>query len=193
MKIYEYKDYDEYKKIQTEANVKKLNNVWVGEDTIKNICKIVPEAKFVLCHGVRNGAEVNYFKKYLPDAVVLGTEISHTATQFPYVVEWDFHEVNEDWLNTSDIVYSNSFDHSYDPVKCLKAWLDQTSKDGFIFLEHCYGVAENVSKATDPLEISKEEIKNILREIGAEIVNEFQASPTRKRNSRIYQICRSTS
>ena len=40
MKIYKYKNYEEYVSEQTRANVKKLNAVWVRKDVIDKICKI---------------------------------------------------------------------------------------------------------------------------------------------------------
>ena len=110
MKIYQYKNYQEYKKIQTEANVKKLDNVWINEQTLKKIKSHKKNAENILCHGVRNAKELIYFEKYYPSAKILGTEISHTANKFKNVVEWDFHNVNNKWINHFDIVYSNISD-----------------------------------------------------------------------------------
>ena len=52
-----------------------------------------------------------------------------------------------------DIVYSNSFDHAYDPTKAILAWKDQLTTDGVLVIELMTGV-ENISRPVDPLEIS---------------------------------------
>ena len=63
--------------------------------------------------------EQQYFKdsfsKLNINVNVLGTEISSTATNYPNTIEWDFHDVKEEWVSNVDIVYSNSIDHSYKP------------------------------------------------------------------------------
>jgi hypothetical protein len=50
-------------------------------------------------------------------------------------IEWDFHEVKPEWLGAVDIVYSNSYDHSYDPHKLFPAWLSCLSVNGVMALE----------------------------------------------------------
>ena len=134
MKIFEYKSYDDYKQAQIEANKKKLHWVYVQESTIKLICDY-RTAKNVLCHGTRRGVEQQYFKKFIPDVYVVGTEISDTATQFEDTVEWDFHNQKNEWVGKFDIVYSNSLDHSYKPKECVDVWKEQLNKDGNLFIE----------------------------------------------------------
>jgi hypothetical protein len=69
MKIYQYQNYNEYVQAQTEANVEKINLVHVSEDTIKKIVELHnSDAKHILCHGTRNGAEQIFFKILYPDA-----------------------------------------------------------------------------------------------------------------------------
>ena len=53
----------------------------------------------------------------------LGTGVSDLATQFPHTIQWDFHDVEPEWLDSADVIYSNSFDHSYAPQRCLDAWM----------------------------------------------------------------------
>ncbi len=88
----------------------------------------------VLCHGTRNAREQEYFKNLLPFAEIIGTEISYTAAEFPMTEQHDFHEPQDKWLNKFDIVYSNSFDHSYDPEKCINTWKDQLSSNGSLYI-----------------------------------------------------------
>jgi hypothetical protein len=67
---------------------------------------------------------------------VIGTEISDTAEQFPHTIQWDFHETRPEWINAVDFIYSNSLDHSYDPDKCLNAWMSCVKEDGICIIEH---------------------------------------------------------
>lgn len=134
-------DYDNYKKIQEEGNKRKIDSVWVLEKNIKflsdYIKDIVTPISLGLCHGTRRGKEQEWFKKYINDGVqVIGTELSETATDFKDTIQWDFHEVKPEWIDSVDFIYSNSFDHSYDPEKCLNAWMKCVRPGGVCILEH---------------------------------------------------------
>ena len=164
MKLWKYKNYDEYVKVQTEGDLNKLKNVWARQDVFDKIATIKPDAKDIICHGTRNGAELEMFKKAIPSLYyIVGTEISHTAKQFPNTIQHDFHEQKEPFVNKFDIVYSNSFDHSYDPYLALETWTDQVNKNGILCIELATGV-ENVSRELDPLEISPEELTQLLND-----------------------------
>jgi hypothetical protein len=132
-------DYERYKRVQTEGNKRKLGQVWVQEENIQflsdYIRRVVGPVKFGICHGTRRGKEQEWFREHL-GAEVIGTEISETATQFPHTIQWDFHETKPEWLDAVDFIYSNSFDHSYDPEKCLNTWMSCVRKGGVCILEH---------------------------------------------------------
>jgi hypothetical protein len=132
-------DYQNYRKIQEDSNKLKINNIWVIEENIaflsKYIKNLVQSPQFGICHGTRRGKEQEWFRKYL-GCEVIGTEISDTAETFPYTIQWDFHEVKPEWLDSVDFIYSNSFDHSYDPEKCLDAWMSCLRKGGLCIIEH---------------------------------------------------------
>jgi len=132
-------DYEQYTQVQTAANRRKIENVWVLEDNIAflsdYISKTVGNVGFGLCHGTRRGKEQEWFRKYL-GCEVIGTEISDTAEEFPNTIQWDFHEVKPEWVNTVDFIYSNSLDHSYDPEQCLNAWMGCLKPGGVCILEH---------------------------------------------------------
>lgn len=149
--IYKYKNYEEYKQAQIAGNLRKINCSWVAENNIQLLAdyikNTIPEAKFGICHGTRRGEEQALFRKLL-NIEVIGTEISHTATQFPHTIEWDFHDVKDEWINNVDFIYSNSFDHSYDPQKCLDAWMSCIKKNGICILEWTEGHIQ--STKTDP-------------------------------------------
>lgn len=167
MKIYNYRSYKQYVRAQTRANKRKIDLVWVKEDTIKKIIKNYSEIPSnILCHGTRNANEQTLFKKYCADCFIVGTEISKTAKHFPMTLHWDFHEINNDWLGKFDIIYSNSFDHTYDPNKCISVWRDQLSKKGRMYLEWCGHRKVNVCTESDPLQINEEELRKIFNDNG---------------------------
>lgn len=138
--LYKYKNYYEYKKIQIDGNIEgiKSNRCCITENNIKFLSnflvKEVPNLKFGICHGTRQGKEQEGFSKYLGISVI-GTEISPNATMFPNTIQWDFHNVKDEWVNNVDFIYSNSFDHSYKPEACLDSWMKCITNDGVLILE----------------------------------------------------------
>ena len=96
-----------------------------------------------LCHGVRDGVEVQEFRRVFPTAVFIGTDM------FPHsgklgrdedfrkknpVKKWDFSQVLKEWVGAFDLVYTNSLDHARDPVQTLGVWLEQLKQDGYLFI-----------------------------------------------------------
>jgi hypothetical protein len=146
MKLFKYVrgdgtfDYERYRAVQTAGNRRKLAAQWVDEDTIRYLAQFisaaVPGATFGICHGTRRGNEQLWFAKYLGGCKILGTEISDTAGDFPNTVQWDFHEPKPEWVGAANFVYSNSWDHSYDPPRMFKTWLEQLAPSGVLVLEH---------------------------------------------------------
>lgn len=133
-------DYAKYRNVQEEGNKRKLTSQWVDEATIKYLAKYVVaythKPSFGICHGTRRGAEQKWFAENIPGCHVIGTEISSTATQFPNTVQWDFHDENPDWVGKASFVYSNSWDHSYDPLLMFGVWSRQLTQDGMLIIEH---------------------------------------------------------
>jgi hypothetical protein len=163
MKIWNYSSYQEYKDNQIRGNRNKIKNSFVDPVSIDMICNYIfklQTPKFILCHGTRQGLEQQYFKqsfaKLNVDINVLGTEISPTAINFPNTIEWDFHNVKDEWVSNVDIVYSNSIDHSYKPYDCLKAWMSCLNKDGLCILEYSI-VCNKVFDPIDPFASTLEE------------------------------------
>jgi len=162
MKLWKYKNYEEYVKVQTEGNVSKLKNVWANQIVFDYIAEMKSDAKDIICHGTRNGAELDMFKKAFPSLYyIVGTEISHTAKEFKNTIQHDFHKPIPSFINKFDIVYSNSIDHSYDPYLCLKTWTEQVNQNGLLCIELGTGI-ENVMRQLDPLEVSPEELTDLL-------------------------------
>lgn len=138
MKLKTLKSYDNYVATQTTVNKQKLSHVWVTPKELRLVAacvrRHVSNPKFGLCHGVRNGFEVKGLRELLGFEIV-GTEISDSATQFENVIQWDFHDVKDEWLNGVDFIYSNSWDHSYDPEMMIQRWLSCLTPDGVCILE----------------------------------------------------------
>ena len=47
-----------------------------------------------------------------------------------------FHDVNDEWKNKFDFIYTNSLDQSWKPKQALVVWLEQLSKNGVLIIEH---------------------------------------------------------
>lgn len=185
MDLYRYENYQEYVDAQVKANIKKINRVWVSPETIEQIHNIKPKANSIICHGTRNAKEQMYFKDFYPQANIIGTEISHTASQFPMTTQQDFHEQREEWINRFDILYSNAFDHSYDPYRAFKTWANQVTLNGIICVELMTG-DDNLVKKSDPLKISKAEFLELAKMFGwletstVEVGNSFSKNKSDK-------------
>ena len=138
MKLLKFSTLDEYTRIQSETNEAKLD--WVAATTAEmdfiaqQVRRWNPEAQFGICHGVRNGWEVEQLRQRL-GVDVIGTDISPTAEQFPHCVQWDFHEVKPEWVGAVDFIYSNALDHSYDPALALQRWKSCLTGKGIVFLQ----------------------------------------------------------
>lgn len=150
-------DYDLYRTIQMEANKKKIQNVWVQRENIEFLAQYILDRGLKptigLCHGTRRGLEQKWFRESL-NCEVIGTEISDTATQFESTIQWDFHEVKEEWISSIDFIYSNSLDHSYDPRLCLHQWTKCLKPGGVLLVEHTEG--HEKAKETDPFGVKLE-------------------------------------
>ena len=144
--------YEEYKKTQIYFNKKKLNSIWADETTL---CAIVNDLKSSglgvngICHGARNGYEVEYFRNHL-DSEVIGTDISDTAKNFPNMVVCDYYDQNPKWVKSFDFVYSNSLDQALYPDKALKTWAHQLNENGRIYIEHTIEHSTRSAGAMDP-------------------------------------------
>ena len=55
-----------------------------------------------------------------------------------------------EWLSSVDFIYSNSFDHSFDPEKCLSAWMSCLKPGGVCLLEHTDAHGPRSANELDP-------------------------------------------
>lgn len=144
MKVWKYKSYDEYVTAQVNGNLSKYkSHSYVDGGIIGGIVEYMISnnhyPKFGLCHGTRRGLEqqyfIDWFKSKNINVSVLGTEISSTATEFKNTIQWDFNEIKDEWVNNVDFVYSNSFDHSFEPGKTIDVWMRCLNDGGMCFIE----------------------------------------------------------
>ena len=176
MRVYDYKDYDEYVSEQTRANKNKIKWRYAHQGIINQISKHKGSANFIICHGTRSGAEQLWFKDNYPNSYIIGTEISDTAYQFEMTIQHDFAKPKEEWIGKADIVYSNSFDHSIDPQTTIETWRDQLKDDGTIYLE--YSEKDSVCTSVDCLDATQNEIINLLSKNNLKVKEIFKGSQT---------------
>ncbi len=166
MKLLKFDSYEDYVRVQTDANKAKAAKVWVSDRELEQLAAYVrermPDASFGLCHGARNGYEVVRLKSLLKGLDVLGTDISDAAEEVPGVIQWDFHEVKEEWIGKVDFIYSNSWDHSYDPELLFERWMSCLTENGRCFVHWTRGHSEKGVKGPDCFGLSLEELKTFL-------------------------------
>lgn len=142
MKLSKFSSYGEYREAQIAKNLAKLDAISLSDRELVIAAKLArrmsPPASFGICHGVRNGYEVQTLRRLLKIEVI-GTEISPSATRFPNVIEWDFHEVKSEWKANVDFIYSNSWDHSYDPDLLFSRWFECLKPSGILFIQWTEG------------------------------------------------------
>ncbi len=153
--LHDYRDYEHYRQTQEFHNIRKINDVWADEETLTLMCDELRSAfgddRLIrgLCHGSRNGFEQKFISS-LTGFDAIGTDISKTAADFDRTVQWDFHDVNPEWVGAFDFVYSNSHDQGWNPRAALAAWLNQTRDGGFVVLEHTENHGPRNASEMDP-------------------------------------------
>jgi hypothetical protein len=140
MRLLKFSSLDEYRAIQIKANKQKFKNVFADDAELHSIAEDFlrrgTHGRFGLCHGVRNGYEVRFLQSELPALDIVGTDISDTAAEIPGCVVWDMHEVKPEWKGKVDFLYSNSWDHSYDPVLLFSRWSESLSDRGLMYIPY---------------------------------------------------------
>ena len=186
MKLYKFDNYQEYKEVQVKGYNAKVNtHSWVDTHAIRGLVSYIvdynSDVSFGICHGTRRGIEQHEFNKTFKlldmDVNVIGTEIAGDAKdRFPNTIEWDFHEVKDEWVGNVDFIYSNSFDHSYDPEKALDSWMKCLNENGLCIIEWSKRCSNSPSRPMDPYQASFEEYKELF-ESKFEIVDILQNEP----------------
>ena len=144
--------YAEYRDVQIHHNKRKLQNVWADDVTLGVIAEDLKAhglGATGVCHGARNGYEVEWFRKTLGGDVI-GTDISETATDFPNMHVWDFQDENPDWAGRFQFVYTNSLDQAMEPNRALSSWTKQLAPGGRIYIEHTMAHSTQGAGEMDP-------------------------------------------
>lgn len=161
MVLHDVGDYERYKKVQVVANKLKHDKVFAMQENIAYLLdRFHPES--VLCHGVRNGAELDYFTSRPGVRRILGTDIA--PVHHPAAIQHDMHEPLYG-LDPFDMVYSNSWDHTYDPEKLFKVWAEQVATNGCMILEHTSLHCPSHSNERDPFGVTREVLVGFLAEV----------------------------
>ena len=154
--LHEYKAYEDYRHVQIFYNKQKIDRVWADEKTLDRVADIVLKAfkskrKITgICHGTRNGFEQKYLRGAAPKIKALGTDISETASDYDNSVQWDFHDVNQEWVGTQNFIYTNSLDQSWQPKVAVETWLAQLTQDGVLIIEHTETHGPGQASEMDP-------------------------------------------
>ncbi len=184
MEQYKHTNYDYYKAVQRKLTWRKTQRAtvvrsWVDEEDLKQVNNklhyYIPKADFhrIVCHGCRSGLEVDALQRLNPHIEVWGTDI-YDCYMFDrkWFREMDFDTIPEEWIGHFDVVYSNSIDHSRDPVATLTAWKEELRPDGIMFVNFHWG--RGVSRE-DCFHLDRakwrEELWEISEKVGIEIVH----------------------
>ena len=178
METYEHKNYDWYKAVQRKLTARKTNQgqsimSWIDEAGIIAVNKLihyyVTDIQTIVCHGCRNGIEVDAFQRLNPMVKVFGTDIYGKAYKYDrkYFREMDFDDVPPEWVGYFDVIYSNSIDHSRNPINTLMAWKTELRNNGICFINFHWGrgVSREDCFHLDPVRY-EEEIKEMAEKIG---------------------------
>ncbi|WP_291209036.1 class I SAM-dependent methyltransferase [Hyphomonas sp.] len=162
-------DYEAYRRVQSEGNRLKLQHVFTNGRMIRQIARharrrVSGGVHSVLCHGSRNGAELRWFAEQFPNAEVLGTDIAETASQFPNTIQWDFHDIRDDWRGKWNVVYTNSWDHAMEPERAFRAWAESLAPGGILYLEHGSGHDVDGTNALDLFGASRAKLRDMVVE-----------------------------
>ena len=92
------------------------------------------EVRKALCHGVRTGEELVLFENLFKTGSWIGTEITKELCG-QKILHRDFTQIDQAWIGSFDLIYSNALDHAQDPWKTLKAWVACLARDGKLYIE----------------------------------------------------------
>lgn len=183
MNIYQHRSYNRYVRVQRNLTARKTNDgkntlYWVSKEDLVKINELlhsyIDDIKTIVCHGCRNGLEVNVLQTLNLNAKVFGTDIYGPAYKYDreYFREMDFDIVPKNWVEYFDVIYSNSIDHSRNPINTLSSWKTELKENGICFIAFHWG--RGVSKTDcfhlDPVD-PESEIKVISKQIMMKVLH----------------------
>lgn len=150
---------------------------WIDEEGIRSVNKTIhqfTDIKTMVCHGCRSGVEVSLFMKFNPEAEVIGTDVYKGGFRLDkkHFRHIDFDLVPEEWIGYFDAVYSNSIDHSRDPILTLNSWRLELKPTGICYVTFYWG--RGVSRS-DCFQLNRErptqELVEIANQVGLKILH----------------------
>jgi hypothetical protein len=184
--LVKHKDYEEYVRTQQSLTATKVNAVWGSEkellDVNELIHRYVSNIETMVCHGCRNGFEADFFQKLNPNAKVFGTDLYDQAYRYDrtYFRNIDFDIVPGEWVKYFDVIYSNSIDHSRNPINTLLAWKSELKRDGICLVTFhwgtkgdkgdCFHLSLDAAQLLDNIPKYELEIKDIAKEAGMKLL-----------------------
>jgi len=142
-----------YEKVQIARSIAKWDycNVTPG-DVMRYRAMLLPRGEYesVCCIGVRNGAEMEYFRAHFPE--VVGVDINPDCGQ-PNFWAGSFDAMPEDWTGRFDLIFSNAFDHSQHPDVTAREWRRIIRPGGAALLAFVPNVAPTETEPTGDLTV----------------------------------------
>lgn len=171
--------YNEYKNNQIKrclAKISKKRGEIYYKTVSDNAKDIIKEKKYknMICLGSRNNWEKTILKKYLDSLEIFDLDICEKSNcDYTY----DFQKLPDSFLEKWNIIFTNSLDHSINPIETVNYWYNYLSKNGLLIIGYEPNVDENhisfgkYDCSTLPLQWHKNLDNNKLK-----IVKEFTAN-----------------
>ena len=163
--LVKYDTTEEYFRVQVRANRRKYARISTPQEEVDAIAVWLrnnrPNASTGLCHGARNGWEIDAFATATGHDV-RGTDIA--PVEHPRMIQWDFHHPRIEWHGKIDWIYSNAIDHAWCPRVALFTWFETVAAEGVLFLPWHKGKLKG--RRTDPFAVSLDEYRVMIEEFG---------------------------
>lgn len=163
-------DRGEYEAAQITRSRAKFALCNVAAEDVVRYRRRFPDASGpVLCLGVRNGAELDHFRAVF-SGWVIGVDINPgSANGRRDVVVGSFDSLPPAWSGAFGVVFSNSFDHAFDPAGTAAEWTRVLRPGGVLILAHAVGAGTPLS-VTDCCELDSRAEVEVL--FGLPIIHE---------------------
>jgi hypothetical protein len=143
MQLLTFPNEREYIKTQKKADEAKSKRTSVTENEMNRVlekllhCQSGIFAEYPamiegVCHGCRNGQEIDFLNR--ENAITCGGTDLFERNR-PEICIQDFRFEVLKWKDRFDFIYSNSLDHSDDPVQTLFVWSEQLKSNGVLLLQ----------------------------------------------------------
>ena len=164
--LVKYDTTEEYFRVQVRANQRKFKRISTTQEEVVCVADWLlrhnrGKDSFGICHGARNGWEVNEFAMATCHEVY-GTDIAPVDST--NMVQWDFHHPRIEWHGNVDWIYSNALDHAWCPRVALFTWFESLASDGVLFLPWHKGKMKG--RRTDPFAATLMEYMQMVNEFG---------------------------